>query len=257
MEFVIVPLVALAISCLTLLSGFGLGTLLMPAFAFIFPLDAAIALAAVVSLSTKLFKLAPIGKQADRKSVVRFGIPAFLAAMAGAAALSWISFFPPWLTYDLGDRTFTITPLKTLIGFLTVGFALMEVAPRLHGLAFAPRLLPLGGVMSGFLGGLSGHQGLLRTAFLLRTGLSKEGFLATGIFIACIVDISRLIVYAGHFALKGFQGNKWLLLYAILSGILGTLLGRGLLGRATFRTMQIVASWLLGLIGMMLLLGLI
>lgn len=45
---------------------------------------------------------------------------------------------------------------------------------------FPPHWLPLGGLLSGFFGGLSGNQGALRSAFLLKAGLSKEAFIATG-----------------------------------------------------------------------------
>ena len=40
--------------------------------------------------------------------------------------------------------------------------------------------------MSGFLGGLSGHQVALRSAFLIKCGLTKESFLGSGIVIACL-----------------------------------------------------------------------
>ena len=41
MSYLLVPFVALLASALTLFSGFGLGTLLLPAFAVWFPVDAA------------------------------------------------------------------------------------------------------------------------------------------------------------------------------------------------------------------------
>lgn len=45
-------LTALVVSGLTLFSGFGLGTLLMPAFAVFFPVEVAVAATAVVHLAT-------------------------------------------------------------------------------------------------------------------------------------------------------------------------------------------------------------
>jgi uncharacterized protein len=48
MEYVVVCLVALIVSGLTLFSGFGIGTLLMPVFAIFFPLQIAIAATAIV-----------------------------------------------------------------------------------------------------------------------------------------------------------------------------------------------------------------
>ena len=48
MELILIGLAALFTSALTLFSGFGLGTILMPVFALFFPLPLAIAATAVV-----------------------------------------------------------------------------------------------------------------------------------------------------------------------------------------------------------------
>ena len=50
----LVLLVALAASLLSFFSGFGLGTLLLPAFAVVAPLDVAVAATAVVHLANNL-----------------------------------------------------------------------------------------------------------------------------------------------------------------------------------------------------------
>ena len=81
MTYLVVCSVALVASGLTFFSGFGLGTLLLPAFALFFPVEHAVALTAVVHFLNNLFKLALVGRHADRRVVVRFGIPAILAAV--------------------------------------------------------------------------------------------------------------------------------------------------------------------------------
>ena len=58
MEYLIVSLAAILVATLTLFSGFGLGTLLMPVFALFFPLETAVAATALVHLANGLFKLA-------------------------------------------------------------------------------------------------------------------------------------------------------------------------------------------------------
>jgi uncharacterized membrane protein YfcA len=87
-DFVLVALVATGVSGLTLYSGFGLGTLLMPVFALFFPVEVAVAATAVVHGANNIFKLTVVGRQADRQLVLRFGIPAIIAAFVGA----------PWAT---------------------------------------------------------------------------------------------------------------------------------------------------------------
>ncbi len=47
MEFLVVVFSAILVSALTLFSGFGLGTLLMPVFALFFPIEVAVAATAV------------------------------------------------------------------------------------------------------------------------------------------------------------------------------------------------------------------
>ena len=64
------------------------------------------------------------------------------------------------------------------------------------------KYIPLGGALSGFFGGLSGQQGALRSAFLIRTGLNKETFIGTSVVSAVVVDVSRLIVYGVTFFRK-------------------------------------------------------
>jgi len=88
MGYVVICLVALFVSALTLFSGFGLGTLLMPAFALFFPLPVAIAATAVVHLANNIFKVILVGKKADWGVVLRFALPGAVAAMIGAALLS-------------------------------------------------------------------------------------------------------------------------------------------------------------------------
>lgn len=76
MDLAIVAIAAAAASLLTLFSGFGLGTILLPVFALFLPLPAAIASVAVVHLTNNLFKLVLMGRHADREIVLLFGGPA-------------------------------------------------------------------------------------------------------------------------------------------------------------------------------------
>ena len=60
-----------------------------------------------------------------------------------------------------------------------------------------------GGLASGLLGGLTGHQGAIRSAFFLGKNLPKETFIATGAAVACVVDFTRLAVYVQVFRSLG------------------------------------------------------
>ena len=84
LPYLLPSLAAFLAAGLTFFSGFGLGTLLLPVFALFFPLEVAIGLTAVVHLANNLFKLALLGKYANLGVVLRFGIPALLAALLEA-----------------------------------------------------------------------------------------------------------------------------------------------------------------------------
>ena len=79
---------------------------------------------------------------------------------------------------------------------LMLVFAVLELHPRFKALEFDRRYLPLGGVLSGFFGGLSGHQGALRSAFLSKSGVTPAAFVGTNAVIGLLVDLIRISGYA-------------------------------------------------------------
>ena len=141
-------------------------------------------------------------------------------------------------------------------------FAFIELKPGLEKLSFDTRYIPLGGALSGFFGGISGHQGALRTAFLIRAGLDKEVFIGTIVISAVIVDISRLIVYGATFFSKDFevlknQGGIELVLAGTLAAFLGAFIGSKLLNKITMRNIRILVGVLLFLLALSLGIGIV
>lgn len=232
-------LTALGASALTFFSGFGLGTLLMPVFALFYPIDVAVASTAVVHFLNSLFKLTLVGRHADRSAVLRFGIPAILAAFAGA-----------WLLVGLPADW-----AKRAVGIILLAITLFELSPASANLTVPAKYLPIGGALSGFLGGLSGMQGALRSAFLIRLGLSKEAFIGTGVVVAALVDLSRLGVYAGTVTRHHESLHVGLLSAAVLAAFLGALLGNRFLRKVTLHTVQRIVGLLLLLVGLGLVTG--
>jgi len=245
MEYLAICLAAFVVSGLTLFSGFGLGTLLLPVMALFFPVNLAVALTAVVHFLNNLFKLTLLGRFADRRAVLRFGLPAILAALLGAWALASLAQLPPLASYHFLGRELRVLPVKLVVALLMVAFVLFELLPGLARLSFRKQYLPLGGLLSGFFGGLSGHQGALRSAFLLQAGLSKESFIGTGVVISLMVDLPRLVVYFLEFPDQDFQGAAPLLVTAVLAAFAGAWLGNRLLTKVTLRFLQILVALML------------
>ena len=255
MSYLVICSVALLASALTFFSGFGLGTLLLPAFALFFPIEQAVAFTAVVHFLNGMFKLALVWRHADRDVVLRFGLPAIAAAFVGAWLLTWLSGIAPVFSYPAFGRTASVTPVKLVIGILLLLFALLELLPRFRTLAFAPRLMPLGGVLSGFFGGLSGMQGALRSAFLSRAGLTKESFIGSGVLIACLIDISRLGVYSKSLAKEYEHLDYGLLAAAVLSAFIGASVGNSYLKKLTMPKIQRLVAIMLFAVALGLSLG--
>lgn len=253
MTYLIICAVALIASGLTFFSGFGLGTLLLPAFSLFFPVREAVALTAVVHALNNVFKLLLVGRHANRKVLLTFGLPAIAASFAGAALLLWLSAIPPISSYEAFGRVWHVMPVKLVIGFLLLVFAAIEVVPAFSAMTFGPRYMALGGLLSGFFGGLSGMQGALRSAFLVRAGLSKEAFIATGVVIACLIDTARIGVYLKSGAFSNGDRDYWLLAAAVLSAFIGAILGNRYLKKLTMQGIQrLVAAMLTALaIGLM------
>jgi uncharacterized membrane protein YfcA len=248
MDVFVVCLAALAASGLTLYSGFGLGTILTPVMALFFPVEAAVAMTALVHFANNLFKLALFRRAADVRALARFGLPALVGSYAGARFLVWLSERQAFFSYEVSGSALSVTPVKLFLGLLIMGFSLLELVPVLSRVGASPRLLPLGGFISGLFGGFSGHQGAFRSVFLLRAGLSKEAFIATGVAAACLVDMTRLGVYAELFTADMLGGNLRLLVLAALSAFAGAYLAKRLLRKMTIGAVRLtVGVMLLGL----------
>lgn len=245
MEYIVICIIALIASGLTLFSGFGLGTILVPVFAVFFPIDMAIALTAIVHFLNNLFKLGLLGKSASKEIVLKFGITSIIFAFVGAVCLSYVSGFKPIYSYVISEKEFFITPVKVIISILILAFALLDLLPSLSTINFDKKYLPLGGILSGFFGGLSGNQGALRSAFLIRAGLTKEVFIATGVVIACLTDISRLAVYLGRIVKVHDKINYWLIISATLSAFLGAYIGNKIMGKITVNTLHTIVGIML------------
>jgi uncharacterized membrane protein YfcA len=261
MEYIVVCLAAVMVAALTLYSGFGLGTLLMPVFALFFPVEVAVAATAIVHLANNLFKVALVGRHADRPALLRFAVPAAFAGIGGALLLTSVTALPALARYSLAGREHTVTSAKLVIAVLMVAIALFELLPSFEKIRFDRRYLPLGGLLSGFFGGLSGHQGALRSAFLINAGLSKEAFIGTGVLAAVLVDVVRLSVYGISFLAKDWQaleaGGITLVAAATTSAFLGSWLGARCVKKITLVTVQRIVGGMLLLLALALGTGLV
>ena len=83
----------------------------------------------------------------------------------------------------------------------------------------------VGGFGSGFMGGLSGHQGALRAMFLTRRLPDKMAYAATASVLALCVDLSRIPVYL-FFRFDEISSHLTLTIVLVASALLGVNVGK-------------------------------
>lgn len=257
MDLLAVAAAALLGAALTFFSGFGLGTVLLGAFVFWFPAPIAIAATAVVHLANNLFKLVLTGRHAAWPIAWRFGVPAVAGAWMGAQALAWLGTAPVLVRYALFGRVHEVDALDAAVGSAMMAFALLESTDVLDRAPGRGTGLAVGGWLSGFFGGFTGHQGALRSAWLVRSRLAPATFVATGVVIAVAVDLTRLAAYAGTPELLERVAAEPLVLTATGAAFAGSWVGSRLVRKVTHRAVQRAVAVGLLLIGAGLVSGLI
>jgi uncharacterized membrane protein YfcA len=257
MEYILVALTVLFGATLTFFSGFGLGTLMLPVFSLFFPLPLAIGATAIVHFSNNIFKFGMLYRHIHVQTLIRFGIPALIAALGGSLLLGWIGKMPVIHNYHLGSHECQISVMKLVLGCLMIFFAWFDLDPRFSNWQMDKKWMPLGGVLSGFFGGISGHQGAFRSAFLTKTDLTKDQFLGTSNAIALIIDVSRISVYSASLNFTQLSGIKGVLLTGIVFAFIGTYFGKKMIQKTTLNGIKRVVGICLLVLGALFIGGLL
>ena len=176
---------------LTFFCGFGLGTLLFAMLLPFYPTEIAISLIAIIHLSQSIFKVL-INRKVNWQTFVRFGIPSMVFSFLGALVLKTIISHSVILYEFVWLHGRPVTFVKFIMAILLMFFSYMELS-GFRKWRNAPHWV--GGSLSGFFGGLSGHQGALRSVFLLDRIQDKAVFISTGAMISVANDVVRLFVY--------------------------------------------------------------
>lgn len=253
----ILALVAFAASMLTFFSGFGLGTLLLAFMLIYFPPEIAVGITAIVHLVNNLFKWFLTRKNIDAGLVWAFGLPAIVGALLGAFVLQYLNNIQPLFQYELFNKAHSITLIKVVVGVVMILFILWEWLPGVNRLQFGSSFMRIGGFITGFFGGLSGHQGALRSAFLAKGELDKETFISTGVAIACLIDISRIQYYARHFNSLHVENHKAVILFCIVAAISGSVAGNLWLKKVTETFIQSTVAIMVLIMALLLITGIL
>jgi uncharacterized membrane protein YfcA len=138
-------------------------------------------------------------------------------------------------------------------------FAFIELFFKQTKLTVSKSSLLLGGAISGFFGGISGHQGAFRSMFLSKADVTKEEFVATSSSIGLLIDLTRIGIYVNgvNLFLELNDSLKWVLTISILIAFLGSYLGSKCLSKTTMKTVQIIVAISLMVVGGLLVIGIL
>lgn len=217
------------------MSGFGAATILTPVAAWFLDVKTAIALVACFHLFGNASRLVFFGRHISWSLWTQFGLTAIACSTLGA-----------WLTAGLSSPAISLC-----FGvFLLLYVALTFVAEDRVRLPRHPATLFGGGMLSGFIAGLLGTGGAIRSACLLAFGLPKEVYIGTSASIALIVDATRLPVYvAGGLIPKRFVP---LLSALVVVAFAGAWVGQRLVRRVSTVAFRRVILTMLALMGLKL-----
>jgi len=224
----------------------------MAAMIWYYPPELAIALTGFVHFVNSALKSA-LNRSVNWKIVLVFGLPSLLAAVIGSVFLTMLS-NKTLILFDLTETLLTrpVSLLKFIIGFFMMSFSILELT--LKGKSSALPLW-LGGALSGFMGGLSGHQGALRSVFLMNRVGEVSAFVSTAAFIGMMTDVSRNSIYL--VSLNWGTVDIPQLVLTVIAAAAGVLIGTRLLKKITFGFIQTVVSIGLFILGSATVTGLI
>jgi len=254
-ELLFLALLGASASAITIVSGFGLNTVLVPAFVVLFPLPLAVAAVALVHLVASAIRLIIFRAHLNRDIAWQFVPWAILGGIAGALILELLGAIPVITTYSLFGITKSVTAVKVVVGATIAALSLYELRRGAQEAGLSNIGISAGALVSGFFGGLSGNQGAIRSTVLIRAGLTPLGFAATGALAAIAIDLTRLVVYGTAGSITSIVADVAIrnaIVAATIGAIFGALLGRQLLASMSSERLHLVVGWSLVLGGLLI-----
>jgi uncharacterized membrane protein YfcA len=231
---VVVAVVAFFAGSVGAVAGFGIGSILTPLVATQLGTKFAVAAVTIPHIAGSAVRFWTLRRHVNRRVLFTFGVMSVIGGVLGAFAHAY------WTPHLL-------TIVLAVVLIVTGAAGVFGFAVHLRGAA-----AQAGGAVSGFLGGVVGNQGPVRSAAMLGFDLTKEQFVATSVAIGMIVDLARLPVY---FWSQGsvIARHVPFVLMMTAAVVAGTLLGRRILGRVPEALFKRLISALIFALGVLLL----
>lgn len=231
MELVYFLVAAFFAEIIAVMAGFGAATILTPVATFFYDIREVVLLVAIFHIFAEGFPALLFRKHVNWKMAVLFGAPALVTTVVGA-------------------RLITVLPSETIrqiLGWFLVMWAAVSFFDSRFRLPAKPATLFGGGILSGFVAGVIGTGGAIRSMALTSFGLLRETYLGTSAVISVAVDTTRVPLYLA----SGIRVESPLLIIGLaVIAFVGALIGRKIvfkIPKAAFRKIVVVAVFLAGL----------
>src|SRR3989344_7773194 len=190
------------------IAGFGSSTIFLPLALFFVDFKTALILVAFFHIFGNLGRITFFRHGLDKRLLLMFGAPSVILTILGALLVNY-------------------TPqniLKLCLGIFLLIFSIISFIKPNFKFSASKKNAVIGGSLSGFLAGLIGTGGALRSAFLTSFNARKNVYIATAAAIAIAVDIIRIPIYFG----SGFLEQKFYIYIPALFviAIAGSYLGK-------------------------------
>jgi hypothetical protein len=226
----IVALAAFAGGVVASLAGFGIGSLITPLLAVRYGMHLAVAMVAIPHVVGTAVRFWFLRRSLDRTVLLTFGVTSALGGLTGALLHAWV-----------GGRALAYVLAALLVFAGLTGLFGVQLRFGRGGAWVA-------GALSGLLGGLVGNQGGIRAGAMLGFDVPKEAFIATATAVALLIDGARVPVYL-YTEGAALLGVWRIIAIATVAVVLGTFIGRIVLGRIPEATFKRVVSGLILLLG--------
>ncbi len=191
MEIIFLSILAFIASAIGTTTGFGISTVMIPIVLLFYPLPQTLLFVGIIHCVGNIWKLLLFKHGIRWRLILSFGIPGIAASLLGALLV------------------FTVS--ESLLSRILAAFIIIYVIYLFANPSFKIKESNLsavsGGTLSGFLAGIFGMGGAVRSLFLSAFDLPKPVYIATGGAIALIIDSARLTTYL----LQGVRLEKLIL----------------------------------------------
>ncbi len=233
----VASLAAFVLAVLSAIAGFGGGVLLLPIFTALFGLRVAVPILTLTQLSSNSARVWLNRRELRRPLIGWFSLGAIPCAVAGGLLLAHAP----------------LVPLKRVLGLFLIGVVIwrhLQHRPRPP----AQPSFALVGAASGLGSALLGSVGPLTAPFFLALGLTRGAYIGTEAASALTMHLTKIATYGAGDLLTGR-----VLLFGLAltpSTLLGTWVGKKIVGRISERVFVLFVELGLVAAGVLFLVGL-